>query len=99
MKFNNENVCHFFAMNKCKFGKDCRKDHPKTCLKFKKFGLAKFNKNNGCSENCEHYHPKACFESMKTKTCKRIDCKFFHIIGTKKEGQGAIIIHDLCVDR
>ena len=54
VKFNKENVCHFFAMNKCKFGKDCRKDHPKTCLKFKKFGLAKFNRNNGCSENCEH---------------------------------------------
>ena len=56
------------------------------CNKFKKFGLQKFNKNkNGCTENCELYHPRACFEAMKTKTCKRIDCKFFHITETKKD--------------
>ena len=83
-KFNTENVCHFFATNKCKFGKDCRKLHPRICNKFKKYGLAKFNKS-GCSENCEFYHPKACFDSMKTKSCKRPDCKFFHTIGTKRE--------------
>ena len=27
----------------------------------------------------------ACFKSMKTKTCKRSECKFYHINGTKKE--------------
>ena len=75
-KFDPSNVCHFFESNKCKFGKECRKEHPKMCVKFKKFGLQKFNKNkNGCSDDCEHYHPRACFESMKTKTCKRTDCK------------------------
>ena len=84
-KFNKDNVCYFYATNKCKFGKDCRKAHPKICNKFKKFGLKKFNKINGCSEECDQYHPMACFESMKTKTCKRPDCKFYHINGTKKE--------------
>ena len=74
VKFNKENVCYFYATNRCKFGKDCRKEHPKICNKFKKFGLKKFNKNNGCSEDCDHYHPMACFESMKTKTCKRPEC-------------------------
>ena len=67
VKFNSENVCHFFATNKCRFGKDCRKEHPKICNKFKKAGLVKFNKN-GFSEDCEYYHPRACFEAMKTKT-------------------------------
>jgi hypothetical protein len=81
-------ICHFYTINKCKFGKDCRKGHPKICIKFKKFGLKKFNKS-GCEENCENFHPKACFEAMKTKTCKRINCKFFHISGTKKE-EGAL---------
>ena len=76
-------ICHFFTLNKCKFGKDCRKDHPKICIKFKKHGLKKFNKL-GCEENCGNYHPKACFEAMKTKNCKRPDCKFYHILGTKK---------------
>ena len=62
-KFDNENVSYFFATNKCKFGKECRKKHPKICNKFKKFGLAKFNKSNGCNEDCEHYHPKAIMHS------------------------------------
>ena len=75
VKFNSENVCSFFATNKCRFGKYCRKEHPKTCNKFKKFGLVQFNKN-GSTEDCEHYHPKACFDSMKTKICKRSECKY-----------------------
>ena len=53
--------------------------------KFKKFGLKKFNKSNGCSEDCDQYHPMACFELMKTKSCKRPECKFYHINCTKKE--------------
>ena len=62
------------------------KGSPQDVQKFKKFGLQKFNKNkNGCTENCEFYHPRACFEAMKTKMCKRNDCKFFHITGTKKK--------------
>ena len=81
-------ICHFYTINKCKFGKDCRRAHPKICIKFKKFGLKKFYKN-GCNKSCENYHPKACFEAMKTKNCKRSDCKFVHVSGTKKtEGVG-----------
>ena len=59
-------------------------------LSFEKFGLKKFNKN-GCEESCDNYHPKACFEAMKTKTCKRDGCKFFHISGTKKAAQTVTI--------
>ena len=69
-KFDATNVCFFNVQNKCKFGKECRKEHPKICNKFKKFGLQKFTKNkNGCNEDCEFFHPKACLEAMKTKTC------------------------------
>ena len=32
----------------------------------------------------------ACFESMKTKTCKRTECKFFHTTGTKKEEPASV---------
>jgi hypothetical protein len=95
-KFNKENVCFYYATNRCKFGKECRKEHPKICNKFKKHGLKKFNKTSGCGEDCEYYHPMACFESMKTKTCKRGDCKFYHITGTKKEENltGSLIGHN-----
>ena len=96
VKFDSSNVCYFYATNKCKFGKECRKEHPKICNKFKKFGLQKFNKNkNGCSEECEFYHPRACFEAMKTKTCKRNDCKYFHMAGTKKEEGNNLEQHKL----
>ena len=79
----NKVICHFYTFNKCKFGKECRKAHPKICPMFKKHGIKKFKKF-GCEENCENYHPKACFEAMKNKTCKRPECKFFHVSGTKK---------------
>ena len=72
-KVDPKDICHFYATNKCKFGKDCRREHPKICIKLKKFGLTKFNNKNGCTEDWENYHPKACFESLKTKTCKRQD--------------------------
>ena len=79
------------AWFKFKFGNDCRRAHPKICMKFKKFGLVKFNNKNGCTEDCESYHPKACFESMKTKMCKRADCKFFHLSGTKREAVTGLV--------
>ena len=76
-------ICRFYTQNKCKFGRDCRFDHPKFCLNFKKFGMKKFNPK-GCEDSCTNYHPKGCFESMRSKTCKREDCNFFHTTGTKK---------------
>ena len=85
-KVDPEKVCRFFAQNKCKFAIVCRNEHPKICNKFKKFGLKKFNKS-GCDKDCEYYHPKACYESMKSKTCSRKDCYFYHLQGTKKEDQ------------
>ena len=53
-KIDPKDICHFFATNKCKFGKDCRREHPKICNKFKKFGLIKFNNKNGCTEDCAY---------------------------------------------
>ena len=78
------NVCHYFATNDFKIGKHCRKEHPKICNKFKRAGRAKFKKA-GCNNDYEFCHPKACYESMKTKMCKRTNCKFFHLTGTIKD--------------
>ena len=41
-----------------------------------------FNKF-GCDSE---YHPNACFEAMKSKTCQNNECEFFQILGTKKWG-------------
>ena len=65
--FKVQKVCHFYTKGACKFAKEYRFEHPKFCQKFKTHGLKKFN-NKGCEESCNNYHPKACFESMKSKT-------------------------------
>ena len=51
----------------------------------KKFGFFDTELLVGTLNNTLIYYPKACLESMKTKTYRRADCKFFHITGTKKE--------------
>ena len=28
------NLCHYYSENKCKFGKECRKEHKKMCNQF-----------------------------------------------------------------
>lgn len=77
-----QKLCHFYTKGVCKFGKECRFEHPKYCQKFKTHGLKKFN-DKGCEESCNKFHPRACFESMKSKTCNRNDCKYYHLTGTK----------------
>lgn len=74
-------VCRFFKNGNCKFGKDCRKEHPEICRKFKKHGLLRHNQN-GCDSKCGRLHPNACRNSLKTKECDRENCRFFHIKGT-----------------
>ena len=36
-------ICRFYSQGVCKFGKECRFEHPKYCQKFKAHGLKKFN--------------------------------------------------------
>ena len=77
-----KDVCWFFKNGKCKYGKDCKKEHPKACRVFKQFGLKRHNPK-GCDSKCGFMHPNACRESLRSKECTRTDCKFFHIKGTK----------------
>ena len=84
-----KNVCRFYTQGNCKFGKTCRQEHPKVCQKFRSHGLKKFNAK-GCEEKCNDYHPKACYEAIKQKTCQRVACKFFHINGTKNQNNSLI---------
>ena len=76
------NVCRFYKNGKCKFGKECRKEHPEMCKKFRKHGLVKHNPG-GCDGKCGKLHPNACRESLRSKECSRAECRFFHIKGTK----------------
>ena len=76
-------ICKFYVKGKCRHNENCRFEHPKICYKFRSFGL-KENNEKGCeNKNCNFLHPNACRDSIKTKTCTRQDCRFYHLKGTK----------------
>ena len=65
-----ENACYFYKLGKCRFGKECKKDHPKFCQKFINFGPIKLNQK-GCDSKCNNLHPIACRDSVKSRECAR----------------------------
>ena len=77
------NICRFYKNGKCKYEKDCRFEHPNICKNFIQFGLKK-NSEKGCDGNCDLFHPNVCRDSLKTKSCSRSVCRFFHLEGTKQ---------------
>jgi len=74
-------ICRFYKQGNCKFGKDCRNDHPKFCKNFTKHGILKYSPQ-GCDGKCVKLHPSACIDSLRTKECLREKCRFYHIKGT-----------------
>ena len=78
-----ENTCYFYKLGKCKFGKECKKEHPKFCQKFINNGPIKLN-TKGCDNKCNNLHPIACRDSIKSIECVREKCRFYHLKGTKK---------------
>ena len=74
-------MCKFYKKGKCRYGKECRNEHPKFCKKFIKHGSLKFSPQ-GCDRKCGKPHPDACRDSLRTKECNRENCRFYHIRGT-----------------
>ena len=77
-------ICKYYQKRECKHGRNgngCKFKHPKICQKFAKNG----DRRGGCTSerNCKEYHPKACYESLETKECSRLRCRFFHLNNTK----------------
>ena len=76
-------ICKFYVKGKCRHNENCRFEHPKICFKFRSFGIKEHNEKGCDDENCSFLHPNACRDSLKTKTCTRQDCRFYHLKGTK----------------
>jgi hypothetical protein len=74
-------MCKFYKKGKCRYGKECRNEHPKFCKKFIKHGSLKFSPQ-GCDRKCGKHHPDACRDLLRTKECNRENCRFYHIKGT-----------------
>ena len=81
-------MCKFYKKGKCRYGKECRNEHPKFCKKFIKYGSLKYCPQ-GCDGKCEKPHPDACRDSLRTKECNREKCRFYHIKGTNSKKAGA----------
>ena len=76
-------VCRFFARGHCNRSKDCRFYHPRICNKFRQHGSTSTDPK-GCDGKCNAFHPNACRQSLREKTCSFQDCRFFHLKGTKR---------------
>ena len=76
-------ICKFFKNGRCnKSATECKFEHPKICYKFNQFGPKK-GINKGCDEKCGFFHPNACRNSIKDRTCSFTACRFYHLKGTK----------------
>ncbi len=76
-------TCRFYTRGKCRHGTECRFNHPKICNKFRNFGSKKQSEKGCDSTSCGQFHPNACRDSLKSRTCQREECRFFHLKGTK----------------
>ena len=81
-KKEKRDLCRFFARGRCNRSKDCRFDHPSICKKFRQFGSLSSDPK-GCDGKCNGFHPNACRNSLRNKTCSFSDCRFYHLKGTK----------------
>lgn len=75
--------CRFYLKGSCKHGKKgplCKFPHPPMCFKYIHKGSRGCNKG----ENCKYTHPKLCKSSVEHKSCDRINCFYYHIVGTSR---------------
>ena len=84
-----ENTCKFFLKTSCKTGikgRNCKYDHLPVCNKLLRNGV---KGPYGCKQgkDCPYYHPHMCRESLRSKTCSREYCKYYHVQGTVKSGE------------
>ena len=66
-----KNVCSYWITDKCKFGQNCKYEHPTRCREHMDWGKCK-------TENCELAHPKMCRNMIKDSYCSRSKCWFNH---------------------
>ena len=79
-------LCHFYARGSCKYGKlgvGCNYDHPKYCQHLLSHGR-KGRKGCDKGDDCNDFHPKMCYSSLRKHECYNNQCRYFHVKGTKR---------------
>ena len=65
------NNCHFWMTKKCKFGNQCKYEHPTRCKELMENGKCR-------DTNCKQVHPKICRNMLNDGYCSRKNCWFNH---------------------
>ena len=81
-------ICHFWITKKCKFGTECKYEHPTRCREHMDWGKCK-------KPNCKLAHPKMCRNMISDSYCSRSNCWFNHpaekrnryVFGNENHGQ------------
>ena len=82
-KPKNEIICKYYKKGACMGAngiKRCPYAHPRACRFHLQFGPG------GCrnGRNCKFMHPKICRYSLEAHLCYNLECKFYHLKGTKR---------------
>ena len=88
-------ICPLYKKAKCPHGltgrkeingQICKKDHPKRCIRFCRFGKTK---KGGCTrgDQCQYFHPILCKYSVMNHQCTKEDCTFTHLKGTRRHAE------------
>ena len=72
------NLCPEYKWGKCHQFNTCPYDHPPRCWSWLQHGKCPYKKK------CRYNHPPLCRYSRRERQCYNIDCKFFHLYGTKR---------------
>ena len=84
-KEGEKKLCRFFERGICRYGVSgnrngkCSFHHPSMCKRILQHGP---KSPHGCKGDCEKWHPKLCFNSVRTKECFKESCSYWHIKGT-----------------
>ena len=68
---NARKICWFYANRKCKYGSQCRNEHPEACQQMLEHGKC-------IDSRCKLVHPKICRALYNQGICERFNCWYTH---------------------
>ena len=72
------NLCPEYKWGKCHQFNTCPYDHPPRCWSWLQHGKCPYKRK------CRYNHPPLCRYSRRERQCYNVECKFFHLYGTKR---------------
>ena len=82
IKNNDKKLCRFYERGICRYGVSgkrngkCNFHHPPMCKRILQHGP---KSPHGCKGDCEKWHPKLCYSSIRSNECFKESCSYWHI--------------------